>query len=188
MLKINLKFKDNLARKLKSKYGPNWGYDKSVIGSYSKEQLSAVYGFQYYEITSDINSELNPSFTINEVSYFNVINRAYNESINLYNSDTARKDFNGNKRNQKQIFETCLSGQIAEQYLIENYGFQDYDVLYHDLIKDGIITEVKTSTNKSYLDEQYIRIKNSNWNKSKRIIAYHINNNNIYELYFDKRI
>lgn len=61
------------------------------------------------------------------------------ESVRIYQSDEARKG-----RSLEDIRSKVRQGKIAELYLIENYGYLESDIMWHDLIDPmGDYTEVK---------------------------------------------
>lgn len=160
----------------KKEYGDDWYNNRDIIKVYSKEQLSALYGFEYPQDIKD--------FKKTDVDMYCANLRAKEEYELILNSKNRYKD----NRTDEKIYEHTLQGHIAEQYLIDAYKMQNCNIKYHDLIdNNGKIVEVKTSKNPSNLDIQFERIKSAKWNKSDRMIAFIINGDS-YELYFDKEI
>ena len=101
------------------------------------------------------------------------------EVDSIYNSDTARRG-----RDYETIKFSVRQGKIAELYLIENYGYSESDIRWHDLKKInenggvGEYVEIKAYSSNSidagYLDAEIRRIKNSSWNYSKYLIAFKV--------------
>jgi len=107
------------------------------------------------------------------------------EAINRSEAEANRVQ--ANNRSKTQIFNHCLQGHIAEQYLLE-HGFEDCDLKYHDVIdENGDITEVKTSWSIDKLQEQYTRIKFATWNNSTRFMGFLIKNG-VYTLAIDEKL
>lgn len=116
-------------------------------------------------------------FTQNDVNMDKVHERAKIEASKV----------NRGNRTPEQLLKDCVQGHVAEQYLMDNYGFTDCDLKYHDLVKDGKIIEVKTSKSPVYLDNQLKRIIEADWNHSDIFIGFLIKDG-IYELYISKKI
>ena len=118
-------------------------------------------------------------FNKNEVDLTKVEERAMNEAINVMSGPKA-----GN-RDSDTIMRNCMTGHIAEQWLIDNMDMKDFDEQYHDLIdEDGKIVEVKASVSLKKLQEQYDRIKDATWNHSDRMIGFLVTGDT-YEMVID---
>lgn len=174
---VRIKSPSGFARWARREFGNNWMNHPKVINTYGEEQLNRLYGYEY----TSKHETLEKVFSRSDVDYNKVLDRAMPEASAIINGPAR------DGRTADQILDHSLQGHYAEQYLIENAGYQDYDRKYHDLIKDGVVTEIKTSKSPAYLDRQYDRIKNANWNHSARMIAFLIKGDDYY-LYFDKEI
>lgn len=61
------------------------------------------------------------------------------EAVRIYNSDVSR-----NGRSFEDIKGKVRQGKVAELYLIENFGYEEADLVWHDLKSpEGEYTEVK---------------------------------------------
>ena len=89
------------------------------------------------------------------------------EADAIYNSDVARRG-----RDYDTIKFCVKQGKIAELYLIENHGYTESDIKWHDLKDgDGNYTEVKAydvwSKDAPFVQKDIRRYKNESWSKSK---------------------
>ena len=122
-------------------------------------------------------------FNKNEVNKQDVETRAMEDFHRVMNGP------NQFGRTPPMIMEHCMIGHYAEQYLIDNFNFKNYDKKYHDLIDpDGKVTEIKVYNNSNQLKKQLERIKNANWNSSQRFMGFLHNNQGEYTLYIDVMI
>jgi len=80
-------------------------------------------------------------------------------------------------RDYDTVYHFVRQGKIAELYLIENFGYKEADIKYHDLIdENGDYIEVKAydiwDSNAPSVDRDLRRIRNEGWNKSKQYILF----------------
>jgi hypothetical protein len=94
------------------------------------------------------------------------------EAISIFNSS------NGRRGRDLETIQYCVKqGKVAELYLIENHGYSESDIKYHDL-KDsqGDYTEVKAydvwSKDAPFVQKDIRRYKNETWSKSKWYILF----------------
>lgn len=97
-----------------------------------------------------------------------------------------RSEFSRRGRSLDDIKFAVRQGKVAELYLIENHGYIESDIKYHDLKilnekgDNGEYIEIKAYSSDAieagYLDSEIFRIKNSKWNKSKYLIAFSVHN------------
>lgn len=160
-----------------NEFGEKWFNNQTIIDTYGKEQLSALYGINYPKPVV--------SFNASQVDVQAAERRAKVE----YDMITASPNRARDRRSDEKIYEHTLQGHIAEQYLMDAYQMKDCTIKYHDLVdNEGNIVEVKTSNKGEYLDKQYDRISGSNWNKSTRMIGFIVDNNGNYTMYLDKAL
>ncbi len=103
------------------------------------------------------------------------------EAEQIFNSPVARKG-----RDLETIEFFVKQGKVAELYLIENYGYDESDIKWHDL-KDsmGDYTEVKAYANTpvstlTYVERDIKRYKTEKWSNSKWYILFNCNGG-VYE-------
>ena len=104
------------------------------------------------------------------------------EAIPIFNSPTA------NANRDLETVKFCVrQGKIAELYLIENCGYDEADLKYHDLKEKltGNYVEVKAydipdaSSPRVQIDLR--RLRNANWNISKEYILFKVHSDGVYE-------
>lgn len=120
-------------------------------------------------------------FTINDIRDRARLERMVEREANqIYNSDVARKG-----RDLDTIRFTVRQGKIAELYLIENEGYEEADIKWHDLKRDNEYTEVKAydvwSKEAPFVQRDLIRYRNESWCKSKWYVLFKVKNGE-YEL------
>ena len=103
------------------------------------------------------------------------------EAEQIFNSPAARK---GRDLETIEIF--VKQGKVAELFLIENFGYIESDIKWHDL-KDisGEYTEVKAYTNTPnasvpYVEKDLKRYREASWSNSKWYILFNVNDG-VYE-------
>ena len=88
-------------------------------------------------------------------------------------ADAIFRSSDGRKGRDLDTIEYCVKqGKVAELYLIENHGFIESDIKYHDLINAfGEYVEVKAydiwDSTAPYVQKDIRRYKNAEWSKSK---------------------
>lgn len=104
------------------------------------------------------------------------------EASRIYRSDEARVG-----RTLEQIRESVRQGKVAELMLIENYGFEEADIQWHDL-KDpsGDYTEVKAYSNiwdehAPQVSKDLKRYRTISKFKSKWYILFSVDDRNFYK-------
>lgn len=121
-------------------------------------------------------------FTVNDIKDKDRLEKMVEKEANqIYNSCIARRG-----RDLDTIKFTVRQGKIAELYLIENAGYQEADIKWHDLKdENGDYIEVKAynvlSKDAPFVQRDIMRYKNGSWNKSKWYMLFKVKNGE-YEL------
>ena len=120
-------------------------------------------------------------FTINDIKDQFLLERMVEKEANLiFESDVARHG-----RSLDDIKWSVRQGKVAELYLIENDGYIESDLKYHDLKKDGEYTEVKAydvwSKDAPWVQKDIQKYKNESWCKSTWYVLFKVKNGE-YEL------
>lgn len=95
------------------------------------------------------------------------------EALQIYNSSQARRG-----RDLDTVKFCVRQGKIAELYLIENCGYEESDIKWHDLKdSEGNYVEVKAYNNVSHKDVPFVqkdlkRYRSESWSKSKWYILF----------------
>jgi len=104
------------------------------------------------------------------------------EASRIYRSDEARLG-----RTMNQIKESVRQGKIAELMLIERFGYEEADIMWHDL-KDpsGDYTEVKAYSNvwdehAPQVSKDLKRYRNISKFKSKWYLLFSVDDGNFYK-------
>ena len=107
------------------------------------------------------------------------------EAIPIYNNPVSRRN-----RDLDTVRYCVRQGKIAELYLIENCGFDEADLKYHDLKEKltGNYAEVKAysinDASAPVVTKDLIRLRNANWNISSEYILFKVQDG-VYE-FLDK--
>jgi hypothetical protein len=111
------------------------------------------------------------------------------EAIRIHNSDEAR-----NGRSLETIKERVRQGKVAELYLIENFGYEEADIIWHDLKdSEGDYTEVKAYSNiwdehAPQVNKDLKRYRAVEKFKSKWYLLFSVDDRNIYKFISKIRI
>ena len=89
------------------------------------------------------------------------------ESLAIFNSPLSRRN-----RDLETIKFSVRQGKVAELYLIENHGYMESNIKWHDLKdQEGNYTEVKAydvwSKDAPFVQKDIHRYKTESWSKSK---------------------
>jgi hypothetical protein len=112
-------------------------------------------------------------FTIDDIKDRERLNKMVEkETMQIYMSPAARKG-----RSLDTIKYAVQQGKVAELYLIENYGYHESDIRWHDLKdEEGNYTEVKAynvwSKDAPFVQKDIKRYKTEKWSKSKWYILF----------------
>ena len=113
-------------------------------------------------------------FTIDDIKDKERLDKMVEKEANaIYSSPVARKG-----RTMEDVKFAVKQGKVAELYLIENMGYQEADIKFHDL-KDpntGEYYEVKSysvsNRNAPFVEKDLKRLKNESWCKSKWYLLF----------------
>lgn len=121
-------------------------------------------------------------FTIEDIRDRERLERMVEKEANsIYSSLISRHG-----RSLDDIKFTVRQGKVAELYLIENAGYRESDIKYHDLKDDeGNYTEVKAydvwNKDAPFVQRDIMKYKNESWCKSKWYMLFRVQHGQ-YEL------
>lgn len=121
-------------------------------------------------------------FTIEDIKDKNRLEKMIEkEAKAIHSSEVSRHG-----RNLDDIKFSVRQGKIAELYLIENHGYKEADIKWHDLKdNDGNYTEVKAydvwSKDAPFVQRDLQRYRNEKWCKSKWYMLFKVKDGQ-YEL------
>lgn len=112
-------------------------------------------------------------FTVKDIVSVDTLNENIElETDRIFESDKARRG-----RAREDIQGSVRQGKIAEQYLIDHYGFTEADIRWHDLInQNGDYVEVKAYSiddhDTMFVKRDIHRYRTEAWSKSKWYVLF----------------
>jgi hypothetical protein len=137
-----------------------------LINEYKKETVLTEEGEVYFPISNNVK------FTENDIKDKERLeNMIAKEATQIFDNPQNRYG-----RDYDTIKYCVRQGKVAELYLIENFGYQESEIKYHDVVKNGEHSEVKayniTSSTAPCVEKDLRRYRNAAWSKAKWYIIF----------------